>query len=712
MKSAEVLAAEGGAPYPGVVLAVFEVIRLRKGLSVMSWRQRLAGVRDKFLHVLRHRPTVPSWLTSLLVHVVSLLTLALIGLGGGPAQIQPRPLIFDSSPPEELLFATDMAVPSAMQAAATAASGAANSESAATTFMEAPTTDLAISAPLPQLLSPSMAGGISSDQLRPVSPGAKELNKVIIGESSDSSAIEARSAGDGVKGASGAADAAQGIIDYLRKDLEEGPLFIIWLLDASISLEQDRHKLATTLEPFYEDFEPQGKERSQLLSGVVAYGQGVNQIQDTSAFHTRSLHAIRSVPFDQSGTENVMTAVLQVLKRYAPRARGRLRIVIWTDESGDDTALLEDAIAACRKSQTIVHVVGPSSVLGTDRGLQPYTDRATGHTFMLPVTRGPDTCFQERLLLPYWFDASANAGIYNGFMVAEGLPWYGGALRERLMSGVGPYALTRLALQTGGTFTILDRPGESSSFDLAAMQGYFPDYGNAVEIMRQLKESPFRSAIMRAVEGTYRPVNLAPPRMRFPTLRIDLYPFTEYQPYMPPAAFRKQLTADIPEQVALVGTSAKLIEESLRNFGEENWEASYIAETSARWRAWYDLTHGRLLAMSIRHQEYLATCKLIMMPGNLSAETNAIQFVPGQELLSGNAELSKRREKAKELLNRCVASNPGTPWAMLADWELQHPMGFGIAQEVIPPPPPPPPIVVGPPSPPPAPAPVIQLPRL
>jgi hypothetical protein len=243
------------------------------------------------------------------------------------------------------------------------------------------------------------------------------------------------------------------------------------------------------------------------------------------------------------------------------------------------------------------------------------------------------------------------------------------------------------------------------------MKEYFPDYGNAVEIMRQVRESPFRSAIMKAVEATYRPINLAPPRMSFPMVRLEIYPFTEYQPYMPPPAFRQQLTANIAEQVALVGTSAKLVEESLRYFGEEDWESSYAAEPSARWRAWYDLTHGRLLAMSIRHQEYLATCKLLMMPGNLSAETNAIQFGPGEELLSGNAELSKRREKAKELLTRCVTSNPGTPWALLADWELQQPMGVFASQEVIPPPPPPR-IVVGPPLPPPPPAPVIQLPRL
>lgn len=669
----------------------------------MSLRQRLAGVRDKFLHVLRRRPAVPSWLTSLLVHVVSLLTLAFIGLGSLPEPTRARPLVFDSAPPEEVLFATDMGIASAMQAAATAAS----SPSTETTSTESPATDLAVSDSVAQMVSTSLAGVLSSEQLPPVQQaGAKILNKVLIGESSESSGVSPQSAATGVTGAAGAADAAQGIIGHLRKDLEDGPLFIIWLLDASISLEQDRQNLAATLEPFYKEFEPQGKERSQLLSGVVAYGQGVNQIQDTSAFHARSLNAIRSVPFDQTGTENVMAAVLQVLNRYALRAKGRLRIVIWTDESGDDTSLLEEAIGACRKSNTIVHVVGPSSVLGTDRGLQPYTDQATGYSFMLPVTRGPDTCFQERLLLPYWFDSSADAGVYNGFMVAEGLPWYGGALRERLMSGVGPYALTRLALQTGGTFTILDRPGETNSFDLAAMQGYFPNYGNAVEILRQVKASRLRSAVMRAVEATYRPVNLAPPRMRFPTARINVYPFNEYAVYLPPPVFRQQLAADLAEQSAFVSTSAKLIEESLRNFGDEDWESEYAAESSLRWRAWYDLTHGRLLLASIRHQEYLATCKLLTAPGGLAPETNAVSLLPGHELLGRLAQVEKRREMGEQLLRRCVESNPGTPWAMLANWELGNPLGVFAQQGIIPPPPPPRPGV------PPPPPPVIQLPRL
>jgi hypothetical protein len=675
----------------------------------MPWRQRFTRLAGSILHVLRHRPSIPSWLTSFVLHVITLLTLAFIGFGGVPQIPRARPILFDSAPPDEMVAVAELGSLSAMQAAAVAATDSSASSSSAIASPEAPIADAAVSEAFASSLSQAVARSLASGVVTPIrQTSARMLNKVMIGESSDTSGVAATSAGDGVKGASGAEEAATGILGHLRGDLAEGPLFIIWLLDASISLEQDRFKLAQTLEPFYKEFEPEGKERSKLLSGVVAFGQGVNQLQDTSAFHARSLNAIRSVPFDQSGTENVMTAVLQVVSRYAMRAKGRLRIVIWTDESGDDTSLLEDAIAACRQSKTVVHVVGPSSVLGTDRGLQPYTDPATGYSFMLPVTRGPDTCFQERLLLPYWFDASASAGVYNGFMVAHGLPWYGGALRERLMSGVGPYALTRLALQTGGTFTILDRPGESSPFDLAAMQGYFPDYGNALEIMQQVRESPFRSAVMRAVEATYKPINLAPPRMRFPTARSIGYPFNEYGIYMPPPAFRQQLAADLTEQIARVSVSVKLIEESLRNFGNEDWESTYAAEPSLRWKAWYDLTHGRLLMASIRHQEYLATCKWLTNSGNLAPQTNAVTLLPGQELLGNALGIEKRRETAVRLLNRCIENNPGTPWEMLANWELENPVGVFAMQRVIPPPV----VIAGPAGPPPPPPPVIKLPRL
>jgi len=683
------------------VLRFIHVLANFSSRLVQRWGRQI-------LHSMRDDASVPSWLASLLIHALFLLVLALVSLREVGEKKGAVSIVFDSTATEEV------SLESAFSEAALDALA-----SPSTNAGEKPSLDQIAEFSSESVQGPHIAGiefSSLSDSLAvaaahaPLLPSAEVLNQTITAASSRGVPHARTSPAEGVSAAKGAEGAANGIIGHLRKDLDEGPIFIIWLLDASISLQADRTRLASTLQPFYADFERQGKEQPQLLSGVVAYGQSVNQVQDTTAFHKKSLTAIEKIPFDQSGKENVMAAVRHVLSRYGTRAKGRLRIVIWTDESGDDTANLEPVIQACRQSRTKVHVVGPSSVMGTDRGLQPYTDSATGYSFLLPVTRGPDTCFQERLLLPYWFDASANAGVFNGFMVADGLPWYGGALRERLMSGVGPYALTRLALETGGTFTILDRAGETAYFDLNVMKDYLPDYGNAAEIMAQVKASPFRTAIMRAVEATYRPTNLAPPRMIFPTLRSEFYPFEELSYYMTAAEFRSYLAAAFAQECSLVQKSAGFIEGALRQFGDDDWESSYENESSPRWRAWYDLTRGRLLMMSIRHKEYLATCKWLISPGNLASATNMVSFVPGNQSLNDQQDVANRHELASHLLARCVQKNPGTPWAMLAEWELETALGVAPIQDVIPPPQPVP-VVAGP-AVLPASPPVIHLPRL
>jgi len=663
---------------------------------ILQWQSRI-------LSFVRDDASVSSWLASLLIHAILLLTLALVSLreiGGKKGAVS---IVFDTTVQEEVSMDNPLADVTVDELArpSTDAGEKQSTDQLAAFASESVQGPVDVDPEYSSLSDPLAFAPAYARLL----PSAEILNKTIAAASALGLPHARTSPTKGVAAAQGAEGAASGIIGHLRKDLDEGPIFIIWLLDTSINLQADRARLASTLQPFYSDFERQGKDKPQLISGVVAYGQSVNQIQDTTAFHKKTLTGIENIPFDPSGKENVMAAVRYVLDRYGARARGRLRIVIWTDESGDDTESLEPTIQACHQSRTKVHVVGPSSVMGTDRGLQPYTDPATGYSFLLPVTRGPDTCFQERLLLPYWFDASANAGVFNGFMVADGLPWYGGALRERLLSGVGPYALTRLALETGGTFTILDRAGETAHFDLNVMKDYLPDYGNASEIMAQVKASPFRTAIMKAVEATYQPTNLAPPRKMFPALRSEFYPFEELSYYMTAAEFRQYLTKALAHECSLVQKSAGLIEGALRQFGDEDWESSYDNESSPRWRAWYDLTRGRLLMMSIRHKEYLATCKWLAAPGSLASATNMVSFTPGNQLLIDQQDVANRRTLASQLLSRCVQNNSGTPWAMLAEWELETALGVAPVQQVIPPPQP---VAVAPAMAPP----VINLPRL
>lgn len=682
---------------------------LTSATAAWGWlRQQPRHFATAIRYQLRQDHDVPAWLISLLVHAVLLLLLAMVTLGSSGGSSGGVTVIASISPEEAEILDLDAAFTAAPSAPTEDGSASEASLAAADRALSQAVVDTGSSASTAVAVSAvEMMDALPQRDSSGSEPSLAELMK----EASRANKYRApRSAADGVSAAADARAAASGILSELQNDLEEGPIYLAWLLDGSISLLEDRRQLASTLQPFYEQYKPRSKERPRLMSAVVAYGQRTVQIQDTTQFGPKNLKAIRDLPIDSSGIENVMTAVQLVVGRYAVRARGRLRIVIWTDESGDDTGLLENVVQLCRNTGTVVHVVGPSSVFGTDRGLQPYTDKATGYNFLLPVRRGPDTCFQERLLLPYWFDSSAVAGLHQGFYVADGMPWYGGALRERLMSGVGPYALTRLALQTGGSFTLLDRPGEASHFDLAAMKGLFPSYANAAEINESIQQSAFRSAICRAVQTTYKPVNLVPPKMQFFTEREVWYPFRDcLTPYVSPAEFRSILPADLAQQATLVRTAAQVIEQSLKSFDDKvDWEYEYASEPSARWQAWYDLTRGRLLLMSIRHEEYLATCMRLTRPGNLGPATNYMMFQPGPQSLTANPVIKARKEEGERLLRRCVARNAGTPWEMLAQWELDIDLGVMPVQESIPPPQP----VVGVPVAPPAATPRIVLPNL
>ena len=57
------------------------------------------------------------------------------------------------------------------------------------------------------------------------------------------------------------------------------------------------------------------------------------------------------------------------------------------------------------------------------------------------------------------------------------------------------------------------------------------------------------------------------------------------------------------------------LHEALAAFGPKGMEHYYGKEPSARWRAWYDLTYGRLLAMCVRANEYNWACAVMKGKG-------------------------------------------------------------------------------------------------
>ncbi|HEX3870834.1 MAG TPA: hypothetical protein VHV77_10385, partial [Pirellulales bacterium] len=312
-----------------------------------------------------------------------------------------------------------------------------------------------------------------------------------------------------------------------------------------------------------------------------------------------------------------------------------------------------------------------------------------GYRFLLPIKCGPDTCFAERLPLPYWHDSLVPAWSQNGARIAESdQPWYGGPYREGLRSGVGPYALTRLAMETGGTFTLLDHSGLGGPFNFENMQRYLPSYASAQEYLYDLKYYPLRQAVLDVVQLLSREqAKIYLPKFSFVSTRGKEYPFKTRRIYMTPGEFRTELRDDFDGQVRHLAMAQEVLETAIARFGPTGMESEFEKETSPRWRAWYDVTRGRLLAMSLRHSEYVATCQAVLAnAGMLSADTNHIVFHPSTTLKVGNSMAVNRGEEAKRLLLRCMEQNPQTPWAYLAQWELDRPLGLDVEQVVIPPP--------------------------
>lgn len=504
-------------------------------------------------------------------------------------------------------------------------------------------------------------------------------------------------------------DAADNVLNGIRREFADGNLLVVWLLDASLSLYEDRQMVAAKMDPFYRDIQSKQGQPSVLMSAAVAFGADVKELQKPTRFGVRLVKSTsQEVPIDATGIENTFSAVEWCVQHYRKSWKDPMLIVVWTDESGDDILRLEETVALCRQQGVVVTVVGPTAVFGAEGGYAPYVDRGTGYSFLLPVKRGPDTSLPERIPLPYWHEALLPPPMVQGAQVNQGMPWYGGAYREGVMSGVGPYALTRLALETGGQFLQLDKPGESPVFQYEQMKNYLPDYGSAAQYLRNLQYHPLRAAILNAVQITHREhEKLTVPRMSFISYRLPFYPFSIEDAYVTPTQFRADLKQEFEVEARFVLTANLVIEEALAGFGPHGMEELYEREESLRWKAWYDLTRGRLLATSVRQAEYLYACKLILdRAGYLNPNTNHILFVPSDRLLSNDEIIKTRTAEAVRLLKRCVEKNPGTPWAMLAQWELDRAAGMDIQQIVIPPPQPSPPGPAGPP-----PAPVPTLPR-
>jgi hypothetical protein len=482
---------------------------------------------------------------------------------------------------------------------------------------------------------------------------------------------------------------AAGITGQLNSIAGDGDAVVVWLLDQSISMQQDLQSLAVGLKDNLIQIEQAG--RHKMVHYVVAFGDDVKVVQSETKRGMQVAKAIYSLPQDPSGVENTFQAIewavgnifLQRRPMTHPwsRKQPQMLLVVWTDESGDDFLRLEQTIQLCRQANIRVDIIGPSAVLGSQVGYTRFVHPADNLAYYLPVTRGPDSAFKEKPYLPYWHRAvpldydESMRGPFQG--TAPG--WQGGSDLKSMLSGFSPYALTRLSRETGGIYTLYDRPGDRSPFTLEALKDYLPDYRSVAEIDFENRQHPLRRAVQQVAEISWSE-NFTPPRFFFPPSRSG----------QPPVDYRNSLPEKLQTQVEYCAQLSHRLDRCLQMFRGGDIEAARKADPSKRWRAWTDLTMGRLLAVSVRVREYLLAVEALSANrfSGLGPQTNTVSFLPNQLLLGGEVSAATAAE-AERYLKRCADENRGTPWQFLAERELQSPVGILIQQGYVPPPPPP-----------------------
>lgn len=435
----------------------------------------------------------------------------------------------------------------------------------------------------------------------------------------------------------------EGAIDRLtweiQQSLHDRKTTVIWLFDQSLSLKERRNLIADRFENVYRQLESLGEGGGDSLQTVVAtYGEKFAILNEKPASDIKSLiPKVRSITNDESGKENVFYAVAELAKKYQrERSKGRnVRLFIITDERGDDAErYLEETLVMCRRGGIRVYVVGNVAPFGRERAYMTWTYE-DGAKDELPYDAGPETVEPESLNMGLWGNRPVNL--------------------DRLSSGYGPYALTRLCKETSGLYYIAQEDSQVK-FNPAVMRSYTPDYRPIVEYAKSLRMNKAKTALVMASKST-KIDNIPLPRLEFPAYNDNV--------------LRETITEAQKPAAELIYKINRLADGL--SVGEKDREK--IAEP--RWRAAYDLAMGRALAMRVRADGY--NLMLAEMKGTPKAfekkESNEWRIVPSKAINSG-AAIKKEEKRATMYLKRVMDEHPDTPWAYIAELELSTPMGW------------------------------------
>ncbi|MDP1798814.1 MAG: VWA domain-containing protein, partial [Planctomycetaceae bacterium] len=322
---------------------------------------------------------------------------------------------------------------------------------------------------------------------------------------------------------------------------------------------------------------------------------------------------------------------------YRTKQQRAVTIVVVTDEAGSDAAAnLEAAILETKRFGMKCFVIGEGAPLGREKVESMFT-LDSGETVIGVMDRGPESYFQERLRLAFW-------GV-NGYDL------------DSMPSGFGPYGLTRLCAETNGLYLISEVDNKfSDRIDPIVMRSYPPDYRPIPMLQRDIESNLAKRAVFEVCKK-YQVENLPIPTDRFPAENDTVL---------------KQNITDAQKPLAELDYKLDGILKML-----EAGEKDRAKIQDPRWRAIYDLTMGRVLAMRVRSYGYnMMLAEMKASPKQFEKkESNLWTLKASKDITSGPAS-KKMANKAQEYLKRVIDEHAGTPWAVLAEREYSTQLGW------------------------------------
>lgn len=444
----------------------------------------------------------------------------------------------------------------------------------------------------------------------------------------------------------------------ITAQLPKKKVLLVWVLDRSLSMDDDRDRIASGIERLYQEVgKAPNAQPDDLMMGVVGYtNTAQSQTPKPTANPQEVRAAIRAVKPDTSSAPSEMQcdaiAFANDTFSRAARSGGRqLILVLATDESGDaatNVSKLEATIKRVKDAKCIVHVLGIEAVFGLPSANKTWVDKATNTTHRLQSDRGPETAQPEVLL-------------HDGYRRRT----------DMIPSGFGPYEQMRIARETGGIFLMLPSDEmslaarDAGKIDAEALRPYLPDLEARDKYATERDKSKLRKAVAKIV-ADLDPLQAA----KAPRIEMNMGPLPLVQ---------AQFSAAAAEEMKKAQSVIKYLQQAQKEL--EAVAGERAKETSPRWRANYDLLYAQVVAYQARLTEYgwqLAEAAKKLPPLKMAAGPRPTTgwYVATVETLIKPTVSEPLRDKAAGLLREIQKEYPATPWAQAAKSELER--GYGV----------------------------------